>query len=484
MEQRLTVKSLTGTAFVLVVDLQCTTVAEVKAMVADRQGGIPVNQQRLIYGGQELEGQHSLRHYGIANESFLVLVELTGPRGEALPGNPDGLDVGRDDEAAVRSANAKLQDEVLAKSLEIDSLKRELQRKYTIEQAAHHGGPGVTALDALRDHAPLVGAARIAAAEVEKQRSAFAQAVDRDRLSAEALGWCQGLAPAHERPYYFHTERPNEVLFSVEDLCASIDAQARALREAELEKLADEHGPLFADIERCISIRAAQTVEQENAEARSLARAAAAAATTHEAAVLAAAIPASRSEEADALEEQASEARDAAASSHAEASCCRCRGEFAAAVPLKAEAGEAEKRASELDKRALQCRAEAAERTIGARARAEAEAEAEVARVAARRDNFYLPASLQERCTAEVARLQACRDSSVDAGDYEAAGQHNANAKAYASLVPKLQGLAWMQWKREDTEAARAREEVESLRRHKLATTDMEVEARCCCCCH
>jgi hypothetical protein len=342
------------------------------------------------------------------------------------------------------------------------------------------GDGGVTELDALRDHALLVGAAQVAAAEVEKHRSAFAQAVDSDRLSAEALGWCQGLAPAHERPYYFHPERPTEVLFSVDDLRALIDGHARALREAELEKLAAERGPLFADIERCIIIRAAQTVEQEYSEARSLARAAAAAAAAHEAAVLAAAIPAAKdasgSEEADALEVQASEARGSAASSQAEAREAAKAGDFAAAVALKAKAAEAEKRASELDEQALQCRAEAAERMISARVRAEAEAEAEVARVAARRDDFYLPATLEERCAAEVARLQACRDSSIDAGDYEAAGQDNDKAKAYASLVPKLQGLAWMQWHREDMEAARMREEVESLR-HNLAMAEAKARA-------
>jgi len=60
----LTVKSLTGTSFVLVVDFQTTTVADVKAMVADRQGGVPANQQRLICCAKqqrELEDQHSLR---------------------------------------------------------------------------------------------------------------------------------------------------------------------------------------------------------------------------------------------------------------------------------------------------------------------------------------------------------------------------------------------------------------------------------------
>jgi hypothetical protein len=106
-EQRLTVKSLTGTSFVLVVDVQCTTVAEVKAMVADRQGGVPANQQRLIYCGRELEDQHSLRHYGIANESYLCLVEVGGPRGEASPGTAQGFDIGaprRDREVAGRCA--------------------------------------------------------------------------------------------------------------------------------------------------------------------------------------------------------------------------------------------------------------------------------------------------------------------------------------------------------------------------------------------
>jgi hypothetical protein len=66
----LTVKSLTGTSFVLVVDFQTTTVADVKAMVADRQGGVPANQHRLICCAKqqrELEDQNSLRHYDIVN---------------------------------------------------------------------------------------------------------------------------------------------------------------------------------------------------------------------------------------------------------------------------------------------------------------------------------------------------------------------------------------------------------------------------------
>ncbi len=315
-------------------------------------------------------------------------------------------------------------------------------------------------------------AAQVAAAEVEKHRSAFAQAADRDRLTAEALGWRQGLAPAHDRPYYFHPERPAEVLFSVDNLRALIDGRAKTLLEAKREemfnKLAAEYGPLFADIERCIIVRSACTVEQEYAEARLLSRAAfsAAAAATPETET------ATSLKEADALTTQASKARDSAASSHAEAKKAAKAGDFAAAVALNDEAVKAEKLASELEKRALQWSAEAVERATEGRVRAEAE----VARVAAQRDNFYLPATLEERCAAEVARLQACRDSSIEAGDYEAAGQYNAKANAYASLVPKLQGLAWMQWRSEDREAARVREEVKTLRQ-KLAGAEATIEA-------
>ena len=393
-------------------DFQRTTIADVKAKLADCTG-LPADQQRLVYLGQELEDQHVLGHYGIANHSCIHLVEKG--QGE----DPPDCNVGKREQYHDLSTNI--------------------------------------------------------AAEVEKHRNAFAQAVDRDCLAAQALGWCQGLAPGYERAYYFHPDRPTEVVFSVDDVRALLDSRASMLREAELEKLAAEYGMLFVDIERCISLRAKHTVEQEHAEARWLASAAAAAAS------FAAAIPsaeeASRSEKADALEVQASEARHSAAFSHAEAKKAAKAGDFAAAVVLKAKAVEAQKCASELDEQVLQCRAEAAERMMSARATAKAEAEAKFAHVAARRGIFYLPATLEERCVAEVARLQACRDCSIEAADYEAAEQANDKAMAYASLVPKLQGLAWMQWRSEDMQAAKVREEVEMLRQ-KLAEAKAKIEAQ------
>jgi hypothetical protein len=96
-EQRVTVKSLTGTTFVLAVDT-ARTVGDVKALIGERQGGLPAALQRLIFCGHELEDHHTLAQCGIAHDACVHLVERSGAA-PALP-DVDAAGHGSDDDSA------------------------------------------------------------------------------------------------------------------------------------------------------------------------------------------------------------------------------------------------------------------------------------------------------------------------------------------------------------------------------------------------
>ena len=81
------VKTLTGRTVTLIV-AEDDTILNVKVKLKEKDG-VPVDEQRLLFGGHQLEDEYTLQHYNVQKESTIHLVlRLPGGAGSSVELEP------------------------------------------------------------------------------------------------------------------------------------------------------------------------------------------------------------------------------------------------------------------------------------------------------------------------------------------------------------------------------------------------------------